>query len=148
MLRGKIFLMALALVANLIAVNANAKPALSCAIKSTTDFVYYSGSGASSLSQSWMVHFLDWWKAQDPTIEYVKLSATEIATCDMTDKVRYPDLDMYIEPGGDAYLAQRAIGASGKARINSFLDIALTLLRFNFFTFFIIGFHQRNKHIF
>ena len=119
MLRGKNILMALVLVANLIAVNAYARPAVSCPIKSTTDFVYYSGSGASSLSQSWMVHFLDWWKVQDPTIEYVKLSAAEIAACDMTG---YPDLDMYIEPGGDAYLAQRAIGASGKARINSFLD--------------------------
>jgi len=109
----------IALVLSLFAVNAHAKRVISCPINSTTDFVYYSGSGASSLSQSWMVHFLDWWQAQDPSIEYMKLSAKQIAACDLTD---YPDLDMYIQPGGDAYLAQRWIGDNGKSRINAFLD--------------------------
>jgi len=119
LIRGKILLVMFVLATNLIAVNAYAKRPVSCPIKSTTDFVYYSGSGASKLSQSWMVHFLDWWKAQDPTIEYMDLSAVEVTACDMAS---FPDLDMYIQPGGNAYLAQRWIRDSGKLRINAFLD--------------------------
>lgn len=111
-------LIILALLTNLIAVDAYAKRAVSCPIDDATDFVYYSGSGATSVSQSWMVHFLDWWKAQDPAIDYQDLSAREIAACDLAS---YPNLDMYIQPGGDAYLAQKWIGDSGKARINDFL---------------------------
>ena len=117
--RGKIILMVFVLVTNLLAVNAYAKRPKSCPIKNTTDFVYYSGSGASSLSQSWMVHFLDWWKAQDPDIDYMDLSAAEVAACDMTS---FPNLAMYIQPGGNAYLAQRSLRAGGKSRINAFLD--------------------------
>ena len=121
MKRGKkvVTCIALVMIMSLIAVNAHAKRVISCPINSTTDFVYYSGSGASSLSQSWMVHFLDWWKAQDASIEYMKLSAKQIAACDLAS---YSDLDMYIQPGGDAYLAQRWIGDNGKSRINAFLN--------------------------
>ena len=117
--RGKIVLMVFVLFTNLVAVNAYAKRPLSCPIKDTTDFVYYSGSGASSLSQSWMVHFLDWWKAQDPDIDYMDLSAAEVSACDLTS---FPDLAMYIQPGGNAYLAQRSLRNGGKSRINAFLD--------------------------
>lgn len=95
-----------------------AKP-VKCPIKSTTDIVYYSGSGASSLSQSWMVHFLDWWQAQDSSIEYMDLSASQIGDCNLDS---YPDLDLYIQPGGDAYLSQKWIGSTGKDKINSFLN--------------------------
>jgi glutamine amidotransferase-like uncharacterized protein len=117
--KRKLILIAFVLLTNLVAVDAYAGRAVSCPIKGSTDFVYYSGSGATSVSQSWMVHFLDWWKAQDSTIDYMDLSAAEIAACDLSS---YPELDMYIQPGGDAYLAQKWIGASGKARINDFLD--------------------------
>lgn len=116
---GKKIVICIVLIISLAAINAEAKRVISCPINSTTDFVYYSGSGASSLSQSWMVHFLDWWKAEDQSIEYMKLSAKQIAACDMAS---YSDLDMYIQPGGDAYLAQRWIGESGKSRINTFLN--------------------------
>lgn len=119
MKRVKNIVTCIVLMTILVAVNAEAKRPLSCPIKSTTDFVYYSGSGATSLSQSWMVHFLDWWKAADPSIDYMDLSAKQVAACDLSS---YPDLDMYIQPGGDAYLAQRWIGDSGKSRINTFLN--------------------------
>lgn len=94
-----------------------AKPS-SCPINSNTDFVYYSGSGASDLSQSWMVHFFDWWKGYNPDLDYQGLSGAQIDDCDFT---AYPELDMYVQPGGDAYLAQKWIGADGKAVINDFI---------------------------
>jgi hypothetical protein len=87
------------LLTNLIAVDAYAKRVVSCPIDDTSDFVYYSGSGATRVSQSWIVHFLDWRKVQDPAIDYQDLSAREMAACDLGS---YPDLDMYIQPGGDA----------------------------------------------
>ena len=97
---------------------ASAKRKRTCPINNSTDMVYYSGSGASSISQSWMTHFLDWWRAQGADFSYVDLSAAEVGACDLT---AYPDLDVYIQPGGDAYLAQKWIGADGKSRIQDFL---------------------------
>jgi glutamine amidotransferase-like uncharacterized protein len=111
-------LITLLLTTNLFAVDANARGAVACPVKDSTDFVYYSGSGTNSISQSWMVHFLDWWKAQDSNIGYQELSAADVAACNLAS---YPNLAMYIQPGGDAYLAQESIGGAGKTRINDFL---------------------------
>ncbi len=96
-----------------------AKPPASCPIQSNTNFVYYSGSGAGSDSQSWMVHFLDWWQGHEPAIRYMDLSARDVQGCIFQN---YPALQMYIQPGGNAYLQQRSLGSAGKARINDYLN--------------------------
>lgn len=96
-----------------------AAPPATCPITQTTDFVYYTGSGSSTLSQSWMNHFLTWWKQQDPTVDFQGLSAAQVSACTFQN---YPELDMYIQPGGDAYQQQRSIGSTGKAKINSFIN--------------------------
>jgi len=102
-----------------LSMSAFAAPPATCPITSNTDFVYYTGSGASTLSQSWMNHFLTWWKQQDPTVDFQGLSAAQISSCTMEN---YAELDMYIQPGGDAYLQQKSIGSTGKAKINSFIN--------------------------
>jgi glutamine amidotransferase-like uncharacterized protein len=119
MKKTSVVMMCFLVMASLAVAPTLAKPAASCPITQNTDFVYYSGSGAGSISQSWMVHFLDWWKAQDSSINYMDLSAAEVAGC--TNLQQYADLDMYIQPGGDAYLSQRNIGSTGKANINNFI---------------------------
>jgi hypothetical protein len=73
---------------------------VTCPIKSNTVFVYYTGDSASGLSHSWMVHFLNWWEIEDPSIHHVGLSAAQLAVCNMIDKTKYPSLKMYIELGG------------------------------------------------
>lgn len=98
---------------------ADAKRPASCPIQSDTNFVYYSGSGAGSASQSWMVHFLNWWQDQDPSVSYMDLSAREVQNCTFQN---YPALKMYIQPGGNAYQQQRSIGSSGKEKINDYLN--------------------------
>jgi hypothetical protein len=47
-----------------------------------------------------MVHFLNWWEIEDPSIHHVGLSAAQLAVCNMIDKTKYPSLKMYIELGG------------------------------------------------
>lgn len=99
--------------------------AVSCPIAPATEVVVYAGSGASALGQSWMRHFFDWWAAQQPegsaSPAYMFLSAAQVQACNLADRAAYPALRLYVQPGGDAYLAQRALGAAGKARIAAFL---------------------------
>jgi len=116
----KIVLGLLALMVLIVGIDmVSAAPSVTCPITSSTDFVYYTGSGASTLSQSWMNHFLTWWKQQDSTVDFQGLSAAQISACTLQN---YPELDMYIQPGGDAYLQQKSIGTTGKAKINSFIN--------------------------
>jgi len=94
-----------------------------CPIQSDTDIVVYGDTGfggVGSLSKSWMTHFLDWWKSYDSSLKYQFLTDTEIeSTCDLTD---YPNLKLYIQPGGNAYYQQRSLGSSGKVNIVNYLD--------------------------
>jgi hypothetical protein len=96
----------------------------SCPIVASTDFAIYgqvSEGGVAASSRRWMTHFFDWWKAQDPAVDFVFLSATEAQAC--TNLVStYPNLRMWVQPGGNAYDQQVALGATGKANINDFID--------------------------
>ena len=70
--------MALAFVALISAFLVLAKPPTRpvCPITSDTNIVFYGETGfggVGTLSRSWVIHFLDWWKAQDPSIKYVEL---------------------------------------------------------------------------
>jgi len=102
-----------------------AKPSVvnPCPIKSDTDIVVYGDTGfggVGTLSKSWISHFLDWWKIQDPTLSYVFVDKTDVASdCDLSN---YPNVKLYIQPGGNAYYQQRSLGSAGKANILDFLD--------------------------
>jgi len=96
----------------------------SCPIVASTDFAIYgqtSEGGVATSSRRWMAHFFDWWKAQDPAVEYLFLSAAEAQACTNL-KSTYPNLRMWVQPGGNAYDQQGTLGATGKANINSFID--------------------------
>jgi hypothetical protein len=100
------------------------KPAPTCPITSDTDIVLYTDTtgGIGSSSKSWGLHFVDWWKAQDPSISYVQLSKADVSTnCNLAS---YPNLKVYMQLGGDAYDQQRALGVTGKNNINNFINRA------------------------
>ena len=116
------------LVALLLAVTTSAlaaKPGgtTACPITPGTDFAVYGQTfkgGVGTSSRSWMAHFFDWWKAQDPSVDYLFLTAAQAQAC--TDlKTTYPNLKMWVQPGGNAYDQQSALGAIGKANINGFI---------------------------
>ena len=106
------------------AVNAAKPSANPCPITSNTNIVVYGDTGfggVGSLSKSWITHFLDWWKAQDLRVNYVFLDATDVKTdCNFAN---YPNVKLYIQPGGDAYYQQRSLGSVGKVKILDFIDI-------------------------
>ncbi len=94
-----------------------------CPITSSTNVVFYGQTGfggVGDLSKSWVTHFLDWWKAQDPSINYVALDGADIKTdCNLAN---YPNLKVYIQPGGDAYYQQRTLDAAGKQALTNYIN--------------------------
>jgi hypothetical protein len=102
-----------------------AKPSASnpCPIKSDTNVVFYGETGfggVGDLSKSWITHFFDWWKQQDPSINYVILDSGDVKyDCNLGN---YPNVAIYIQPGGDAYYQQRKLGSEGKNNINNYIN--------------------------
>jgi len=94
-----------------------------CPIKSDTNIVFYGetgNGGVGTISKSWVIHFLDWWKQQDTNIKYVILDSRDVKTdCNLAN---YPNLKLYIQPGGDAYKQQNKLGSDGKTNIQNFIN--------------------------
>lgn len=89
-----------------------------CPIQSDTDIAFYGKTGfggVGDLSRGWIIHFLDWWKTQDPTISYVELDDQDIyQDCDLDS---FSNLRLYIQPGGNAYYQQNSLESAGKQNI-------------------------------
>jgi hypothetical protein len=98
------------------------KTANPCPIKAETNIVYYGDNGfggVGDLSESWLVNFLEWWKQQDNSINYVELSKSNIQSdCDLTSN----NIKVYIQPGGDAYYQQRSLGSTGKGKLINYIN--------------------------
>jgi glutamine amidotransferase-like uncharacterized protein len=99
------------------------KPVPTCPIQSDTDVVFYGDTGfggVGSLSRSWVIHFLDWWKTQDPSIDYVELDQGDIReVCDLDS---FSNLKIYIQPGGNAYYQQRSLESTGRQNILDYIN--------------------------
>jgi hypothetical protein len=105
------------------AIAAKSGGATACPIGQNTDFAVYGQTfkgGVGTSSRSWMTHFFDWWKAQDPAVDYLFLTAAQAQACTNL-KAKYPYLKMWVQPGGNAYDQQAALGAVGKTNINAFI---------------------------
>ncbi len=94
-----------------------------CPIQSDTNIVVYGDTGTGgvgSLSKSWIAHFFDWWKTYDANIKYVFLDRNDVKTdCNLAN---YPNVKLYVQPGGNAYYQQNALGSTGRTKILSYLD--------------------------
>jgi glutamine amidotransferase-like uncharacterized protein len=95
----------------------------SCPINSSNNIVIYGQTGTGgvgTLSKSWMTHFFDWWTAQDPSLSYRFLTSANVKTdCNLSN---YPNLKLYVQPGGDAYNQQRTLSSAGKNNILGFIN--------------------------
>ncbi|MBI3623067.1 hypothetical protein HY212_03230 [Candidatus Pacearchaeota archaeon] len=101
-----------------------AKPPVGvCPIQSDTNVVFYGETGfggVGDLSKSWITHFLDWWKQQDPSIKYVILDSNDVKyDCNLSN---YSAVKVYIQPGGNAYYQQKQLGSLGKSNINNYIN--------------------------
>ncbi len=104
--------------------NVNAAPrAGACPIQQDTQIVVYGDTGNGGVgvpSRSWIGHFFDWWKTQDPSLKYVFLDRNDVKTdCNLAN---YPNVKLYVQPGGNAYYQQNALGSAGKTAINNYLN--------------------------
>lgn len=106
----------------LVLVSAAPKPA-TCPITSSTNIVIYGDTGfggVGTLSKSWMTQFFNWWDLQDSRVNYIFLTANDIKTnCNLAN---FPNVKLYVQPGGDAYYQQRSLGSTGKSKILNYLD--------------------------
>src|SRR3989344_4396635 len=122
-MRRQIFLVLTLVVVFSVMVMAAPKPRGDpCPIKVDTNVVMYGDTGfggVGDLSKTWMVNFLNWWESYDSSINYVILDDNDIESdCDFSN---YPNLKLYIQPGGNAYYQQNSLGSAGKANIKDFI---------------------------
>lgn len=90
-----------------------------CHITNTTNIVYSTVNGVGPASRIWVEDFLWWWKSTDPSINYVGLDENDFQICDFAS---YPNLRVYINPGGNTYNQLTAIGPKGTENIKSFIN--------------------------
>jgi len=111
------------LLLGVVAVNAKRPAPSTCPITSETDIVFYGETGwggVGTLSRSWVIHFLDWWKTQDPSINYVELDSGHVkGECDLDS---FSNLKIYIQPGGDAYKMQNKLDSEGRQNILNLIN--------------------------
>lgn len=94
-----------------------------CPITPETNIVVYADTsfgGVTTLTKSWTTHFMNWWETQDPSINYVLLSASNVKSdCNLAN---YPNVKIYIQPGGNGYYQQKVLGTLGKNNILNFIN--------------------------
>jgi hypothetical protein len=105
------------------------RPTSRCPIQPDTRIVIYGGinsgqawplGGVSVVTYGWIKHFFDWWESYDPAVKFVFLNSTNLnSDCRLSD---YPNVRLYVQPGGDGYYQQLSLGVTGKSNILDFLD--------------------------
>lgn len=85
-----------------------------CPLNSTVNVVFhtYTATGGVGIaSADWITDFLNWWQSVDSSIEYMPLTEQQIRACNFND---YPNLRLFVNPGGwatDQLLAYGSVGA-------------------------------------
>jgi glutamine amidotransferase-like uncharacterized protein len=90
----------------------------SCSLKNDTNIAYSIVNGVGPASKIWVEDFLWWWKSYDSSINYAPLSAKDFQGCDFAS---FPNLRVYINPGGNAYDQLSAMGPVGTQNLINFV---------------------------
>ena len=90
----------------------------SCPITDDIRIVYSLVNGVGPASKIWVEDFLWWWQAYDPSVRYLGMTAEDMQACDFAS---YPNLKVYINPGGNAYDQLTALGTKGTSNIRNFV---------------------------
>ena len=97
---------------------ASSAPPSSCPVTNSTKIVYSTATGVGGASKIWVADLLKWWASADPTLEYTALTAAETQSCDLAS---YPNLRVFMNPGGDAYSQLGSLGKAGTEQIKKFV---------------------------
>lgn len=90
-----------------------------CPLTAATTVAYFAGHGATADCQGWEKHFFDWWAGSEPRIVVQRMTATATKNCELE---RYPNLKLWVQPGGNAYDQQKSLGPEGRANILKYLQ--------------------------
>ena len=93
----------------------------SCPLTASTAVAIYAdeAGGVGPGSHAWTGAFFAWWSEANPSLEYVELSADNIAIDCSLDE--FASLALYVQPGGDASEQSSALGPSGRDNILNYL---------------------------
>ena len=96
-----------------------------CPLRNSTRIVYSiartSGpnpQGVGPASQVWIADLLWWWSRHDPSVTYQSLTASELQACELA---AFPNLRVFLNPGGNAYYQATALGPTGRKHIRDFV---------------------------
>ena len=89
-----------------------------CPITDDISIIYSIVNGVGPASKIWVEDLLWWWQTYDPSVRYLGMSAEAMQACDLAS---FPNLKVYINPGGDAYSQLTALGTEGAAHIKNFV---------------------------
>ena len=90
-----------------------------CPITNSTNIIYSIVNGVGPASKIWVEDLLWWWQQEgDSSIDYMAVSNLDLQACDLAS---FPNLKIYINPGGDAYEQLTDMGVDGRDHIISFV---------------------------
>lgn len=114
-----ILLSSLGCMAQATAAAGTASEEAACPITPATTVAYFAGHGATADCQNWEKNFFEWWARAEPRVVVQRMTAAATKSCDLA---RYPNLKLWVQPGGNAYDQQKSLGPEGKASILKFLQ--------------------------
>lgn len=97
---------------------------VNCPITNSTTVVYSTVNGVGPASLIWVEDLLWWWQQTDPNVQYIGLTSEDFVNCDLKS---FPNLKLYVNPGGDAYDQVAGLGTAGTANIKAFITRDQTL---------------------
>ena len=107
-----------------------ARPALAaCRLSPDADVVVYVGAGVGPYSQTWTRAFFAWLSAANPDLVVSYAEADDLnsyydgSACVLADGDAFPNLRLYVQPGGAADNQSAALGPAGR---DNLLDFAAT----------------------
>lgn len=80
-----------------------------CPIDATTRVAVYAdeNGGVGPGSHAWTRAFWTWWAAANADLNWAELDAAQVrGDCVLSD---FPSLDLYVQPGGDAFEQSQAL---------------------------------------
>lgn len=89
-----------------------------CPLTDDVRIVYSLVNGVGPASKIWVEDLLWWWQQADPSLRYTAVDAAALQHCDLAS---FPNLRVYINPGGDAYSQLGDMGAAGADNIKRFV---------------------------
>ena len=91
-----------------------------CPLRDDTNVVFSIATGVGPGSRVWVEDFLWWWaSANEGALRYQSLVEQDIQSCSLAD---FPNLRLYINPGGNAYNQLSALQKQGVENVKAFVN--------------------------